>query len=373
MALEVKLEGKPSTLSLSIGPQHPGSGHFRLIITVDGDIITKAVPDPGYVHRGAEKMAEYRDYFQNIPHLERPNIIDSTGITLPFCLVTEKLLDKPAPPRAQYLRIIMSELNRIISHMYWLGIYGPFLGHTTMFMWPMGDRELFIDLAQMISGARVTFAYTIPGGVRNDMPSNFKDKALKTFDYFEERLKEYDRIFFDNPLVHKRTKGVGVINRDDALGLGLTGPNLRASGVNSDTRIDEPYCLYDELDIEENIPSLMEGDCWARMMLRRYELHESMEIMRKALAKMPEGDVKLPFRGAIRIPEGRAIERVEAARGVMAYYLISDGGKTPYRVKISVPSFRSIPAMPFSLKGARLGDMPAIYWSMDYWPVEADR
>ena len=184
LSVEFDIKGKPSTLSLSIGPQHPGSGHFRLVITVDGDIITDIYPDPGYVHRGAEKMAEHRDYFQNIPHLERPVIIDSTGVTLPFCLAVEKLMDKEAPPRAQYLRIIMAELNRIISHLYWLGIYGPFLGHTTMFMWPMGDRELFIDLAEMIGGQRVTFAYTIPGGVRNDMPENFKDKALKIFDFY---------------------------------------------------------------------------------------------------------------------------------------------------------------------------------------------
>ena len=224
----------------------------------------------------------------------------------------------------------------------------------------------------MITGARVTFAYTVPGGVRNDMPDDFKHKALKTFDYFEDRLKEYDKIFIENPIVLKRTQGIGILKREEAIEIGMTGPNLRASGVNSDTRIDEPYCLYDELDIEENIPSLPDGDCWARMMIKRYELKESMEIMRKALAKMPEGPVKLPFRGAIRAPAGESFVRTEAARGVMAYYIVSNGGKTPYRVKLSVPSFRSIPAMPILLKGARVADMPPIYWSMDYWPVEAD-
>ena len=282
-------------------------------------------------------------------------------------------MDKEAPPRAQYLRIIMSELNRIISHLYWLGIYGPFLGHTTMFMWPMGDRELFIDLAEMIGGQRVTFAYTIPGGVRNDMPENFKDKALKIFDHFEKRLKEYDDIFINNPITDKRTKGIGVVKKADAIDIGLTGPNLRASNVKSDIRIDEPYCLYDELDIKNNIPVLSEGDCWARMMIRRIELHESMEIIKKALKKIPDGPVKLPFRGAVRVPEGKIFVRTEAARGVMGYYLISDGGKTPYRVKLSVPSFRSIPGMPIALKNVRIGDMPPIYWSFDYWPVEADK
>jgi NADH-quinone oxidoreductase subunit D len=359
-----------NTLTLNIGPQHPGAGHFRLIVEVDGDIIVNAKPDPGYVHRGAEKMAEHRNYFQNIPHLERPVIIDSTGITLPYCLAAEQLLGLEVPDRGKWIRMIMAELNRIISHLYWLGIYGPFLGHTTMFMWPMGDRELFIDLAQSIAGQRVTFAFSVPGGVRSDIPQGFEEKALKVFKHFEGRIAEYRRIFLDNPLVKKRTQGVGVLSRSQAIDLGLTGPNLRGSGAKSDTRIDEPYDNYDQVKFE--VPVFDEGDCYSRTAVRFVELQESLNIMRQCLAKMKPGPVKAALRGRTNL-SGEAFTRTEAARGAMSFYMIGDGTSLPYRCKISVPSFRMLAAMPVILKGVHIADMPAAYWSLDYWPVEADR
>lgn len=365
------VERQGDYLTMSVGPQHPGSGHMRLIVTVDGDIIVKVKPDPGYVHRGAEKMCEVRTYIQNIPHLERPVIIDSCGILFAYVLAAEKLIGIQPPPRAQYIRIIMAELNRIISHMYWLSIYGIFMGHSTMFMWPMGDRELFIDLAASIGGARVTFSYFIPGGVRNDIPPGFKEKALKTFDYFVKRLKEYEKIYFNNPLVLKRTQGVGVLKREDAISLGVTGPNLRASGVASDTRKDEPYSMYDTIGFD--IPTYREGDSYSRAWVRLEEMRESMKIMRQVLDKMEAGPVKQPMRGQIKGKVGEAFARTEAARGTMFYHIVSDGGKFPYRVKISVPSFRNLIAMSHLLEGNRLADMPVIYWGLDYWPVEADR
>lgn len=375
MALEIASETESKTLSLPIGPQHPGSGHFRLSVVLDGDIVVDAIPDPGYVHRGAEKMCEYRNWFQNIPHLERPVIIDAIGITLPYCIAYERLLGWEPPARGQYLRMIMAELDRITSHLYWLGIYGPFLGHTTMFMWPMGDREMFIDLAEAIGGQRLTFSYAIPGGVRNDMPDRFPQQAFKVCDYFERRLREYDRIFFKNPLVMKRTQGIGVMNAQEAMALGATGPNLRGSGVAADTRKDDPYDAYADIDFE--IPVFPEGDCWSRAMVRRMELQYSMDIIRACLKQMPSGPLNTRSRGQVGLPPGEAFGRTEAARGVMAFHVVasSDVPKVgwPYRVKISVPSFRSLPAMPFLLKGGRMADVPAIYWSLDYWPVEADK
>lgn len=360
-----------STMSLSVGPQHPGSGHFRLQLKVKGDIIVDVVPDAGYVHRGEEKMCEYRNLVQNIPHLERPVILDSVGVLYPYVLACEDLLDIEVPVRAQYLRVAMAEINRIISHLYWLGIYGIFLGHSTMFMWPMGDREPFIDLAQLASGARVTFAYLVPGGVRNDVPDSFESQALKVIRYFEGRLREYDNIFFSNPLFLGRTKGVGVLTKKDAISLGAVGPTLRGSGIRSDVRKTEPYDVYDELDFD--IPVLDEGDSYSRAMVAFLEMKESLKIIKQAVEKMPKGPVKVGMRGQVRLPAGESYARAEAARGAMSYYIVSDAGKFPYRIKISPPSFRNLPTIPFLLKGARLADMPVIYWGINYWPVEADR
>src|SRR5918911_2847231 len=191
-------------MRLSIGPQHPGAGHMRIIIVVDGDIIVRADPDVGYVHRGEEKMSEYRTYVQNVPHIERPVIHDSSNILYAYCLAVEDLIGTEAPERGKYLRAIMAEIDRIHYTLYWLAILGIFLGHSTMFMWPTADRELFVDLADMSTGNRITHAWLVPGGVRSDIPSEFKTKAFEFIDYFEKRLKEYDKIFYNNPLFRER-------------------------------------------------------------------------------------------------------------------------------------------------------------------------
>jgi NADH-quinone oxidoreductase subunit D len=358
-------------LVVSIGPQHPGAGHFRFTITVDGDTITDVLPDPGYVHRGAEKQTEYRNYIQSIPMLERSSLTDVTNIIGPFSLAAEELMGIQPPPRAQYLRMIMSENQRIISHLYWLGIQGIFLGHSTMFMWPLGDRDIFIDLGAMIGGARITYSYWIPGGVRNDMPDGFRERALKVFDYFEKRLRDYEKIFFQSPLFLKRSVGVGILKREDAIRLGVVGPVLRASDVKSDTRIDEPYCFYKDIDFE--VPSYKECDTYARCMVHLFEMRQSMRIIRECLEKIPRGPVKFKLSPQQRTLPGEAYARVEASRGAMAFHIISDGSTKPYRVKISVPSFRNLIVLKKLLIGAHVADMPAIYWSLDYWPVEADR
>ncbi len=358
-------------LVVSIGPQHPGAGHFRFTITVEGDTIVDVAPDPGYVHRGAEKQTEYRSYLQSIPMLERSSLTDVTNIIGPYSMAAEELMGIQIPPRAQYLRMIMSENQRILSHLYWLGIQGIFLGHSTMFMWPLGDRDLFIDLGQMIGGARITYSYWIPGGVRNDMPEDFKPRALKVFEYFEKRLIDYERMFFQHPLFLKRAQGVGVLRREDAIGLGVVGPVLRASDVRSYTRIDEPYCFYSDIDFE--VPSFKNCDTYARCMVHLVELRQSMRIMRQCLEKIPRGPVRVKLSPQQRTLPGEAYSRVEAARGAMSFHIISDGSTKPYRVKISVPSFRNLIVLRKLLIGSHVADMPAIYWSLDYWPVEADK
>ncbi len=359
-------------MTLNVGPQHPGSGHMRLIIKVDGDYIVSCDPDPGYVHRGEEKMAEYRNYIQNIPHLERPVIHDSSNILYPYCLGVEELLGIEVPERAKYIRVIAAELNRCIYILYWLAIYGIFLGHSTMFMWPAGDRELFIDLLEAMSGARVTHAYLVPGGVRNDLPANFEDRCLLQVEYFEKRLKEYEAIFYQNPLLKARTQGSGILSRTDAIRLGTTGSVLRASGVDFDVRKKEPYDVYENLDFETVV--MKEGDSYARSRIPYLEMFESCRIIKDALKKIPKsGSVRTKLKPNPKGGNDEVYRRVESGRGAIGYYIVSNNRPEPYRVKISVGSFRNLICMPYLLKGEKLGNMPAVYWGLNYWPVEADR
>jgi NADH-quinone oxidoreductase subunit D len=359
-------------MTLNVGPQHPGSGHMRLIIKVDGDYIVSCDPDPGYVHRGEEKMAEYRNYIQNIPHLERPVIHDSCNILYPYCLAVEDLLGIEVPERAKYIRVIASELNRCIYTLYWLAIYGIFVGHSTMFMWPAGDRELFIDLLEAMSGARVTHAYLVPGGVRNDLPANFEERCLRQVDYFEKRIKEYQAIFYQNPVLRQRTEGTGILSRMDAIRLGTTGSVLRASGVDFDLRKKEPYDVYENLDFETQV--LKEGDSYARSLIPYLEMFESCRIIKDALRKMPKsGSVRTKLKPNPKGGNDEAYRRVESGRGSLGFHIISNNRPEPYRVKISVGSFRNLICIPYLLKGEKLGNLPSVYWSLNYWPVEADR
>ena len=368
----VKETEEDRLMTLSVGPQHPGSGHFRFVIKVDGDYIVYCDPDPGYVHRGEEKMAEYRNVIQNTPHLERPVIHDSNNITYAYSLAIEELMAIEVPRRGQFIRAIASELNRQVYTLYWLAIYGIFLGHSTMFMWPAGDRELFIDLLERLTGARVTHAYNIPGGVRNDMPQGFKEKCLSHIAYFEKRLREYEDIFYNMPLFRQRTEGVGILTKEDAIKLGVTGSVLRASGVPYDIRKVEPYDVYNEIDFK--VQYMKTCDSLARSYVPFLDMKESCNIMRQLLDKMPDsGDVRTKLQPNPKGPPGESYRRVESGRGALGYYIVSDGTPKPYRVKISVGSFRNMLALNHLLVGNKLADMPSIYWSLNYWPVEADR
>jgi NADH-quinone oxidoreductase subunit D len=359
-------------MTLNVGPQHPGSGHMRIIVRIDGDYIVDADPDPGYVHRGEEKMAEARNYILNIPHLERPVIHDSCNILYPYVLGVEDLVGIEVTERAKYIRVIAAELNRCIYIQYWLAIYGIFLGHSTMFMWPAGDRELLIDLMEKITGARVTHSYFIPGGVRNDVPANFEDVCLRQVNYFEKRIKEYADVFYDNPILKARTEDTGVLSREDAIRLGTTGSVLRASGVDYDVRIKEPYDVYDELDVHTNV--LKAGDSYARSKIPWLDMIESCNIIRQALEKMPKsGSIRTKLKPNPKGKDEEVYRRVESGRGAAGCHIISKGKPEPYRLKLSVGSFRNLIALPYLLKGEKLGNMPAVYWSLNYWPVEADR
>ena len=361
---------EPSTLDVSVGPQHPGSGHVRLLMRVDGDYVVSVDPDVGYVHRGCEKIAEYRTAVSNIPHLERPCIIDAIHLNWGYVLPIEELQGVVVPPRGQYISTIAAEMNRIMSHLYWLAINaGVFSGHTTIFMYAFGDRDLFIELAEMLTGARLTYSFLPPGGPRRDLPADFEKRLTQLLDYFERRLVEYDRIFFKNPLVVARAKGIGVLTKEEAIRLGVTGPVLRGSGVKYDVRKVEPYGAY--ADLEFDIPTFEEGDSYARFMVRFEEMKQSIRIIRQALEKIPKGPIAR--KAPLIIPEGEAIGRVESSRGELTYLVMGDNSDKPSRVKIMNGSFRNLVAMPYLLRNVHIADLPIIYGGLDYWPVEADR
>jgi NADH-quinone oxidoreductase subunit D len=337
---------------------------------VDGDRIVSVDPDIGYVHRGCEKIAENRNYVSNIPHLERPNIADAIHLNWGYTLAVEELQQVVVPPRGRYIATIAAEMNRIASHLYGLAIMqGVFAGHTTIFMWAFGDRDLFLELAEWLTGARMTYSFLPPGGPRRDLPSGFEQRLSKLLDYLEGRFPEYERIYFRNPLMIARCKGVGVLTREDAMKLGVVGPVLRASGVKYDVRKAEPYGAYDELDFE--IPTFEEGDSYSRILMKLEEMKQSVRIIRQALEKMPKGPIAR--KAPLVAPEGEATGRVESSRGEIAYMVMGDNSDKPYRVKIMNGSFRNLIALPYLVRDVHVADMPIIYGSLDYWPVEADR
>ncbi|KSW12075.1 NADH dehydrogenase [Pyrodictium occultum] len=380
-------------VELYIGPQHPASGHMRLIVYLDGDRVVRVDPDIGYVHRTMEKLSEVREYVRIISLLERMTIIDACNITLPYVEAVEKLLGVEPPPRARYLRTILCEVNRIASHLYGLGIGGIFLNHSTMYMWAFGDREVFVHLASLLTGTRLTHTYPIPGGVRLDLPQVFREEFEKAKRYMLRRLREYDKVFLNNPVIRGRLEGVGVLPRSRAVALGATGPNLRASGVRYDARL-LGYAAYGELDFEPVVGS--EGDALERIWVRLREIEASLELIERALRQLPEG----PFmserfirqvppamrkwfeRGRVKLPggyvrlkakPGEVVGRGEMGRGEVTYYLVSSGDTKPYRLRVVTPSARNVVLFDALARGHTLMDVPAIYASIDYFPPEADR
>lgn len=381
---------------LNVGPQHPGSGHMRIYVKLSGDIIEDIDLDVGYVHRAVEKLSEIRNYMHLIPLVERPAILDAIHMNLGYILALEKILGVDVPERAQYLRSLAAEINRIASHLYGTGILGIFLGHSTAFMWGFGDREVWVEILQALTGARVTNSYVIPGGVRRDLTPAIKEMIEKALAYQRRKVKDWYKIFVNNPNIRSRLENVGVMTNENAIKWGAVGPNLRASGVYYDVRKIEPYAAYSKLDFE--IPVYKEGDAYARLLVRFEEVEQSMRMIEQIIKEIPEGNIlsdrffkqipptrlkkwwegqkKIVFPGyyaSFRPPKGEAVSRVEAARGELLYYIVSDGSPKPYRLRIITPSYRMIYVFKQLAKGARYADLVAIYGSLDYFPPEADR
>jgi NADH-quinone oxidoreductase subunit D len=355
---------------INMGPQHPMThGLWNLRVLVDGETIIDAKPEIGYLHRGIEKLAEHRTYTQVIPLCDRLGYASAITWSHVYCMAVEELMDVKVPERAEYIRVVAIELQRIASHLMWLAAYAPDLGLLAVFLYALRERELFLDLLQSLSGNRMEYNYPRIGGVRNDLPPNFEYKCLKVLDYFEQKLKEYEELMDESTIFLMRNQDVGVLSKSDAIDLGVSGPTLRGSGSNIDTRVHTPYSVYNEFDWEPQ--SHKDGDCYARYVVRMLEMYESCNIVRQALKKMPSGKARI--KAPRQAPVGAAFRRAEDSRGESMMYVVGDGTDRPYRLRIRSPVFVNILASPKFLIGYKVADVPAIIGSIDLVVGEMDR
>lgn len=371
-----------------VGPQHGGSGHMRLIVRLKGDFIEEVIPDPGYVHRSMEKLAESKLYIQNIPLFERPSIIDFGNYNLGYVRAIEDALDIEVPERARYIRTLLAELGRVGTHLYDAGILAVFLGHTTGFMWPFALREFIIEILTRITGTRVTGSFIVPGGVRRDIDGKTLNMIKRMTYAMENRLKKFERVFIKNPTTIARLREVGVLTKEEAVRYGVVGPFVRASGVEYDIRKIEPYEAYNEIDWEMVMG--YDGDGYTRFLVRVEEVAQSLSMIRQLVDNMPDGDIlsddiitfnKKDIRGSffeayadMVLPEGEYTTLTESARGTLLFSIISDGeSTTPYRVRIVTPGWMYLKGFMEACRGHRLADLQAIYGSFGYFPPEADR
>ena len=349
-------------IEIPVGPQHPALKEpIRFVFRIDGEIVVGVEPRLGYAHRGIEKLAESRNYVQNIYLFERVCGICSAAHTTCYVEAVERLLGLDAPPRARYLRTIVHELNRIHSHLLWFGILAHEIGFDTLFMYAWRDRELLLDVVEALTGNRVLYAYNLIGGVRHDLTPQVEESLRKVLRYLRERAEYYKKVVEEDKLIRARTVGVGMLSKRDAIALGAVGPTARGSGVDTDVRRDDPYAAFDEVDF--NVVVRDEGDAYAKTMVRIGEIVESINAIEDALSKMPSGEIRV--RAPLRVPEGEVVARVEAPRGELLYYIKSNGTDRPERVKVRTPTLANIPAVCKMLSQAYVADIPVIVASID--------
>jgi NADH-quinone oxidoreductase subunit D len=361
------------------GPQHPASGNFNMGLNLDGEIVVEATPYPGYLHRGFEKLMEYRTWMQNIMLVPRICVLDGASYELAYAGVTEKLAGINVPIRGKYLRVIHGELSRIQSHLLNLGFGAAGSGFDTVERITWGDRDHVLFLLEELTGARIYHIFNTIGGVRRDAQPDFKEKAAKLIKYIRKRLQIYDNLLFNNRSFLDRTQGIGVLSKEDAISNDVTGPNLRSTGVDFDIRTATPYEAYKEIGVKTI--KATKSDAYSRFLCRRQEIEESLTIVERALDKLPKGDIsetktsegrKIMWRTSI--PAGEALYCIESARGELCFHAVSNGERNPYRVKVRGPTFGTILVMlPKMLSGMKLADVPVVYWSLDQCPADHDR
>jgi Ni,Fe-hydrogenase III large subunit/NADH:ubiquinone oxidoreductase subunit C len=350
------------TTKIVIGPQHPALLEpERFLVDVDGETVTRVTPRIGYAHRGVEKATESRIYLKDVYLVERICGICNSCHSTAFCQVVETILDKEVPARGKYLRTIVLELNRIQSHLLLIGHAGHEIGYDTLFQYVWRDREIVMDLIELITGNRVITSFLTIGGVRRDITENKVPRIIDGLSKLRERALFYQRLLDEDLTLKMRLRGVGVLSREDAVALAAVGPVARASGIKTDVRAEAPYAAYDEVGYK--LIYRNEGDSWARLRVRADELLNSIDMVEYAVSNLPKGDIKV--RVPRRVPEGEAINRVEAPRGELFYYLKSNGTQFPERVKIRTPTFTNFQSVPKITEGENIADFPAAFSSID--------
>lgn len=358
---------------INMGPQHPAThGVLRLLLTIDGEIIKKVDPDLGYIHRSIEKMCE-RDSYQQIVHLtDRMDYLSSHINNEAVCLTVENALQLEIPDRVKVIRTILSELTRISSHTLWWGVMGMDVGAFTTFFYGFRDREMINDIFEETCGARLTMNYNIPGGLMFDIHPNFVNRVKQFIAHFKTKLPEYDALLTENVIFQHRTKGIGVLTKEDAIAFGASGPVGRASGYSCDVRIHHPYSAYDRVKVNEALRTT--GDTLARYEVRIQEMWESLAIIEQLIDTFePQGDFKVPTKAVIKLPNGEYYQKVETARGELGVYIISNGNKSPYRVKFRSPGLSNLSLLNHISVGNKIGDLVAIMATLDLVIPDIDR
>ena len=361
--------------TIYLGPQHPGiTGNMMVKLKVAGDTIVKAETHVGYLHRAFEKLIEQRTWTQSFPIVCRICVPEPDPNEENLARAIEEIEGREVPERAKYIRVMVLELARLATYGLWMGGQSGSMGLYTMPQWTVGDRDYILDLFEELTGGRVYHMYIWAGGVRRDLPEGFTDRVLKTLDYLENRLPDYDNLLFNNALFQKRAQGVGIIPKDKAIEWGVVGPPLRGSGIKHDVRIDEPYEVYDKLNFI--VPTSDGCDVWSRALVRRQEYEQSISIRRQVIEKMPKGDYynKIPNPLTWQVPPGEAYVKTESARGEFGYYVVSDGSIKPRRVHVRGPAYvHGVSLLEKILVGANIADVSFIMNSLGVCPPEIER
>jgi NADH-quinone oxidoreductase subunit D len=390
-------ERQLGSYSLNFGPQHPAAhGVLRLVLELDGEVVERADPHIGLLHRGTEKLIEYKTYLQAIPYFDRLDYVSPMCQEHAFALAVEKLMGIAPPPRGQYIRVLFSEITRILNHLLNITTFALDVGAMTPFLWGFEEREVMMEFYERVSGARLHSAYFRPGGVHQDLPAGLTDDIRAFAERFPRLIDDFENLLTDNRIFKQRTVDIGVVNATQALDWGFTGPVLRASGVPWDLRKSQPYDAYEEMEFQ--IPVGKTGDCYDRYLVRMEEMRQSIAIIKQALDKMPGGPVMIQDRKVAppphaemkhsmealihhfklytegyHVPAGETYCAVEAPKGEFAVYLVSDGSNRPYRCKIRAPGFAFLQGLEFLAKGHMLADVVAIIGSLDIVFGEIDR